>query len=427
MVPVVSGSQLQTDPSRPPVVLVVDDEPGISRIMVDAATEAGWVAHAAPDWRTAEAFVGDADLILLDLMMPDIDGVSALRALAAAKVRSRIVLVSGLDGRVLDSARRVAQMQNLDVVDVLRKPFRPAQLRDLLSKLAANPLRGPELIPGPPGSTATLDEIRRALARGEFLLHFQPQLRVADRAWVGLEALVRWSHPTLGLLRPEAFIPQVEISDLALPFTYAIVAQALEALAVIERDTGFKGRISVNVPPAALTNADFPDRILRLLTAAGTDSSRLTIEITETSIAVDPTLSLDIQTRLRMHGVRLSIDDFGTGHSSLERLHEAPFDEMKVDMVLVRNADRDASLRKIAEGAIALGRSLAMTVVAEGVEAEETLVWLARAGCDLAQGYGIGRPMSGADLRRWAAASGAAAAASADGLDFAPARRVATN
>jgi EAL domain-containing protein (putative c-di-GMP-specific phosphodiesterase class I) len=318
-------------------------------------------------------------------------------------------------------------MQNLDVVDVLRKPFRPAQLRDLLSGLAAHPMRGPELIPAPPGSTATLDEIRHALAKGEFALHFQPQLRVGDRAWVGVEALVRWSHPTLGLLRPEAFIPQVEVSDLALPFTYAIMAQALDALAAIERDTGFSGRLSVNVPPAALTIADFPDRVLRLLTAAGVDSSRLTIEITETSIAVDPTLSLDIQTRLRMHGVRLSIDDFGTGHSSLERLHEAPFDEMKIDMVLVRNADRDPSLRKIAEGAIALGRSLAMTVVAEGVEAEETLVWLARVGCDLAQGYGIGRPMGGAELRRWAAAHRAAASGHADGIDLAPARRVSTN
>ena len=423
----VAETQPQKSPARPPVVLVVDDEPGISRIMVDAATEAGWAAHAAPDWRTAEALVGDADLILLDLMMPGIDGVAALRALAAAKVRSRIVLVSGLDGRVLDSARRVARMQNLDVVDVLRKPFRPAQLRDLLSGLAAHPIRGPELIPAPPGSTATLDEIRHALAKGEFVLHFQPQLRVGDRAWVGVEALVRWSHPTLGLLRPEAFIPQVEVSDLALPFTYAIMAQALDALAAIERDTGFSGRLSVNVPPAALTIADFPDRVLRLLTAAGVDSSRLTIEITETSIAVDPTLSLDIQTRLRMHGVRLSIDDFGTGHSSLERLHEAPFDEMKIDMVLVRNADRDPSLRKIAEGAIALGRSLAMTVVAEGVEAEETLVWLARVGCDLAQGYGIGRPMGGAELRRWAAAHRAAASGRADGIDLAPARRVSTN
>ena len=150
----VAETQPQKSPARPPVVLVVDDEPGISRIMVDAATEAGWVAHAAPDWRTAEALVGDADLILLDLMMPGIDGVAALRALAAAKVRSRIVLVSGLDGRVLDSARRVARMQNLDVVDVLRKPFRPAQLRDLLRAIAVYAAGGQSALARLPSAAA---------------------------------------------------------------------------------------------------------------------------------------------------------------------------------------------------------------------------------------------------------------------------------
>ena len=203
---------------------------------------------------------------------------------------------------------------------------------------------------------------------------------------------------------------------MALPFTYAVIADALAALNRISRETGFTGGLAVNVPPTALTTADFPDHVLGLLSAAGIGNSRLTIEITETSIPADPTLSLDIQTRLRMRGIRLSIDDFGTGHSSLERLHVTPFDEMKIDMVLVRGADRDMSLRKIAESAIALGRNLSMTVVAEGVENAATLDWLARIGCDLAQGFHVAPPLRLEDLGGWAASRAATALpAPADG------------
>lgn len=384
-------------------VLIVDDEPGIAQTMADVATGLGCVARAVPDWKTAEAEAAAADVILLDLMMPDIDGVSALRALAAAGVQARIVLVSGVDSRVLDSARRVARMQNLDVVDVLRKPFRAAQLRAILSALATRPRIAQVPKGSAPRAHVTLDDIGRALERHEFFLMFQPQVRLPDLSWIGLEALARWQHPELGELRPDVFVPLIERSPQALPFTYAVIADALAALNRIAQETGFAGSLAVNVPPAALTTADFPDHVLRLLAAAGIDSSRLTIELTETSIPADATLSLDIETRLRMHGIRLSIDDFGTGHSSLERLHETPFDEMKIDMVLVREADHDPALRKIAESAIALGRDLSMTVVAEGVETATTLAWLSGIGCDIAQGYHVAGPLTLDELRCWAA------------------------
>lgn len=401
-------------------VLVVDDEPGIAQMMVDAAEDFGFQAHAVHDWRTAEAQAAQADVILLDLMMPGVDGVAALRDLAAAGVKSRIVLVSGLDRRVIDSARRVARMQHLDVVDVLRKPFRPIDLMAVLSGLAERPRDAGKVPAPPPGSTVGIDDIRRALSRGEFILDFQPQVRLADRRWVGLEALVRWHHPQKGRLRPDMFIPLIEGSDLALPFTYAMIAQSLAALRTISERAGFDGGLAVNVPPTALTTTDFPDRVLALLAEVGIEPSRLTIEITETSIPTDPTLSLDIQTRLRLHGVRLSIDDFGTGHSSLERLHEAPFDEMKIDMVLIRNADHDASLRKIAESVVALGRSLSMTVVAEGVESAATMDWLTSIGCDVAQGYLVAMPLNLDGVCEWAAAR---AAADADASDDVPADR----
>ena len=388
--------------ARAPVLLVVDDEPGIAAAMVETATQLGFAARAVHDWQSAAAQAATADVILLDLVMPGIDGVSALRALSAAGAKARIVLVSGLDSRVIDSARRVARMQKLEVVAALRKPFRPADLRGVLAGLIASPgVAAPVAAPSIPASLG-MDDLRRAVADDSIVLAFQPQFRLLDRAWVGIEALARLQHPHRGLLGPECFISAVEGSDLALPFTYAVIRRALVALASLTRDCGFAGRLAVNVPPSALTTADFPDRVLALLAEADISPARFTVEITETSIASNPTMSLDIQTRLRMHGIRLAIDDFGSGHSSLMRLHEAPFDEMKLDMALVTNAHRDAGLRKIVKNTVALGRSLAMTVVAEGVETQPILAWLAAVGCDIAQGYHLTRPMQLDPLRIWA-------------------------
>ncbi|MFM8681897.1 MAG: EAL domain-containing protein [Alphaproteobacteria bacterium] len=395
-----------------PRILVVDDDPGIASLIADAARDSGCVASTMHDLSAFDAATLSCDVIVLDLMMPGMDGVEALRALAAAGTRSRIVLVSGLEQRIIDSARRVAAMQGLDVAGVLRKPFRPADIRAALA--AALATQAPRVAGGGARSCeVTLADLDQAIARREFRVAFQPQLRLRDGAWVGVESLARWKHPAHGLLTPGAFIALAEGSDRALPFTYEVIARSLEALALVGRETGFEGSLSVNVPPAALTDHGFPDEVLRLIAGSGIAGDRLVMEITETSIPSDPALCLDIETRLRMRGVRLSIDDFGTGHSSLERLHDAPFDEMKIDMVLVRNAERDPGLRKIVESAVALGRSLSMTTVAEGVETAETLHWLAGIGCDMAQGFLVGRPMDPSALRAWAQARDARPGAAA--------------
>ena len=308
--------------------------------------------------------------------------------------------MSGMDRRMLKSARKVAAMQNLSVAGVLNKPFRPAELRELLTGIIATTTNSVDKKMRAPQVVVTVEDLARAIAHDELVIHYQPKLNLAEASWIGVEALVRWQHPVHGLLYPDAFIQIAEGSELALPFTYEVARKAVADCAVMIATMGFEGSLAINVPPSALTEPTVPERLLDILSGVGLDPSRLVVEITETSIPSGLALSLDIQTRMR--GIRLSIDDFGTGHSSMERLHEAPFDELKIDMMFVRGAEHEPALRMIAESAVTLGHSLGMVVAAEGVENAEALAWLTRIGCDYAQGYHISPPVLLNALGQWA-------------------------
>ena len=387
-------------PSKP-TALIIDDEPGLAGIALDVAIDCGYDARIVTGSATLDPAVTDCDVIVLDLLMPGMDGVEVLRHLAAGGSRAQIILMSGLDRRMLDSACKVAAMQHLCVVGVLQKPFRPANLRDLLvgalsstNNSAVKKVRASEI-------AVTVDDFARAISQDELVLHYQPKISLSDGRWIGVEALVRWRHPVHGLLFPDAFVHIAEDCELALPFTYEVARKAASECAVMTTTLAFDGSLAINVPPSALTEPTVPERLLDILSGAGFDPSRLVVEITETSIPSVQALSLDIQTRLRMRGIRLSIDDFGTGHASLERLHESPFDELKIDMMFVRGAEHDPALKLIAESALQLGHSLGMVVVAEGVENAETLAWLTRIGCDYAQGYHISRPVALDALGQW--------------------------
>jgi EAL domain-containing protein (putative c-di-GMP-specific phosphodiesterase class I) len=384
-----------------PTALIIDDEPGLAAMALDVAIDCGYDARILTS-NTLDPAAIDCDVIVLDLLMPGMDGVEVLRYLAAGGSRAQIILMSGMDKRMLDSARKVASMQHLCVAGVLHKPFRPADLRDLLAGIlfpsnnsAGKKVRASEIV-------VTVEDLARAISQDELVVHYQPKINLSDGRWIGVEALIRWQHPVHGLLFPDAFVHIAEGSELALPFTYEVARKAVSDCAVMMATMAFEGSLAINVPPSALTEPTVPERLLDILSGAGFDPSRLVVEITETSIPSVQALSLDILTRLRMRGIRLSIDDFGTGHSSLERLHDSPFDELKIDMMFVRGAEHDLTLKLITENAVTLGHSLGLKVVAEGVENAEALAWLTRIGCDHAQGYHISRPLALNALGQWA-------------------------
>lgn len=248
-------------------------------------------------------------------------------------------------------------------------------------------------------------ELRAALAQGQFLLHLQPKifLNGGDQtrgAPMGFEALVRWQHPEQGLIPPGRFIPVIEVSDLIHPFTLWVVDQAVACCARLQTIHPGVG-MAVNVSARNLLDGAFPRQVLDALRRHGLDPALLELEVTESAIMADPARALDSLHALHALGVRLSIDDFGTGYSSFAYLHRLPVDALKIDQSFVAGMAADADMRAIVRSIIEMSHTLGLTVIAEGIETRETLDLLWGMGCDVGQGYFIGRPAAESSAVAW--------------------------
>jgi diguanylate cyclase len=246
----------------------------------------------------------------------------------------------------------------------------------------------------------TLDELRQALDRGELTLHYQPKLDLGSGEVRGVEALVRWQHPTRGLLLPDAFLPLVEGAGMMHELTGVVLRQALDQAARWHA----RGRpltVAVNLSASALVDADLPAQVGDLLLERGLPATALQLEITEEFLMADRRRAVDILHGLRQRGVQIAVDDFGTGYSSLAYLRDLPIDELKLDRSFVLPMRDDTRAAALVASTIGLAHSLGLRMVAEGVEDEVTLLALTRQGCDQAQGYHLARPLPPAELDRW--------------------------
>jgi diguanylate cyclase (GGDEF)-like protein len=256
-----------------------------------------------------------------------------------------------------------------------------------------------------------LGDLRSGIANDQLVLHFQPKVDLRTRRTTGVEALVRWEHPTDGLLFPDSFMPEAERSDLIEPLTRWVLAAALEQQRQWS-DAGVDLTMAVNVSARSLTQGGtLPATVAKLTERWGIAPSRLILELTENAMIDD-----DAPGALAvLHGMgeRLAIDDFGTGHSSLLYLQRLPIDEIKVDRSFVLNLASEPGDATIVRSTIDLAHNLGLTVVAEGVEDEAALGMLVEYGCDVAQGYLFSRPQAADALTAWLAESpfGATAAA----------------
>jgi EAL domain-containing protein (putative c-di-GMP-specific phosphodiesterase class I) len=242
--------------------------------------------------------------------------------------------------------------------------------------------------------------LRAAIDNGELINFYQPKVSVATGDVLGVETLVRWRHPVDGIVFPDQFINVAEGGGLIDALTRVVFAGAIEQTK-IWRAAGLPLRVAVNVSMDNLASLDFLNFVAELTAEAGIAPQGIVLEVTETKLMQDTRAPLEILTRLRLKRFRLSIDDFGTGHSSLAQLRDIPFDELKIDQGFVHGAWADETLRAMYDASLSLARQLGMEVVAEGVEDRNDWELLRSTGCDMAQGNFMSRPMLPADLPGW--------------------------
>jgi diguanylate cyclase (GGDEF)-like protein len=247
---------------------------------------------------------------------------------------------------------------------------------------------------------ALAGRLRRGIADGELVVFYQPQIELSTGTVTGVEALLRWNYPGRGLVSPDEFIPVAERTELIRPLTSFVFTTAIAQAAAWQR-AGYALQVSVNLSPRNLGEDDLVESIAGLLALHGLAPSALAVELTETTVMASPGRAAEIMRRLRAIGVKISIDDFGTGHSSLAYLTTLPNDELKVDKSFIQAMSTDPNAETVVRAIVDLARSLKLDVVAEGVETDEDAEVLRKIGCATAQGYLFSRPLPANLVTAW--------------------------
>ncbi len=381
--------------------LVADDQPFVRHTIVRFLTKLGVkeVLEAEDGVQTLSAIEesdGPIDIIFCDLQMPGRDGIEILRDLSELNSAMAVVIISGEDVEVLQAAVKLADEQGLNVLGSLEKPATAEKVGDFMQQL----VKAPEKKFYRPSATVDENDLKAAVEDAQIIPYFQPKVSMDTREMVSVEALARWMHPEHGMISPGVFIPLAEQHDLIDAVTNTMLQQAVAQCVEWEAE-GLSIQLAINLSVNSLEQLDLPEHLVSLIEAAGFTPEQIVLEVTESRISDNPTALLDIATRLRLKRFSLSIDDFGTGFSSLQQLQRLPFTELKVDQAFVTGAAEDKTARSILESSIDLAQKLGMKIVVEGIETQADWDLVASLGCDLAQGYFIARPMAGEDVIAW--------------------------
>lgn len=383
-------SQVETN-----LLLAFDDELDFLDLIEQVATGVGFQVLTA---RTSAEFFDQLarrrpSLVVLDLQLPGMDGVEVIRNLARLATDTGVLLVSGMDQRVLVSARQVGESLGLKMLGVLQKPILIEDLEALLQTQLDSEAR------------LRADDLRRGIDEMELVVHYLPKLVREGDTWQlrCAEALVRWQHPRLGLLYPGQFLALAEGNEMIVAITDFVLSDAVRQ-AGLWREQGLALGVAVNLSPRLVRDVGFPDRLIRLLREYDLPPELLTIEVTEASSLHDVELVTDVFTRLRVKGIGLSLDDFGTGTSSITQLYRMPFTELKIDRSLVSELPHTQAAATVVTAIVELAHRLSLAVCAEGIETEDQFRFMDAAGCESLQGQLISKAVPAAELEALAKA-----------------------
>ena len=383
--------------------LVVEDHPFQRRMLLKTLRNLGAVhVQEAVDGHSAlEIFRSSpqpVDIIISDLDMPGMDGIEFLRHLGESRKPVAVVLVSAVERSVLASVETMAAAYGITLLGALQKPIAAGNLeRLILAHRPATPDSGERAEP----AAYPIEQIAAALENGEFEPYFQPKVDLATREVRGFEALARWRHPQAGLLAPDRFIERMERHALIDGLTWQMLDQSAAACCKW-RESGLDICVSINLSVATLADVTFADRAADLVRQRKLDPRNVILELTESAaVAADAGHVLENLSRLRLKGFGLSIDDYGTGYSSIQQLNRVPFTELKIDRSFLQMTPGDDSRLIILRSSLDMARNLNMVTVAEGIETQQDWDLLRNLGCDLGQGYFIGRPMAATAVPAW--------------------------
>ncbi|TPG79608.1 EAL domain-containing response regulator [Pseudomonas arsenicoxydans] len=338
---------------------------------------------------------GSVDVALCDLHTANMDGLNFLQEIARSGKVNAVILTSTLDPAVKRTIRQLVTLMGLQVLADISKPLSSELLKSILFQHMKNRNAELPLLTSEP--VITQQDVHKALENQEFEAYFQPKFDLNSGAIQSAEVLARWIHPTLGALSPAIFLPTIKHLGLIDRLLDALLHQGL-ALQHKAHEQGYSLNVAFNLEASQLADRDFWARIKALLATQKAHGSGLTFELTERSTLEMSSTTLENLVRLRMLGCRLSIDDFGSGYSSLQRLYQLPFNEIKLDSEFVRALKDEPHRQAAITSTLTLGKALGMSVVIEGVETEEQRQMLIELGCSMGQGYLCARPMPAYDF-----------------------------
>lgn len=375
--------------SKTNLLLAVDDEKDFLDLVAQLAEGVGYEVITADSAATFREQLTQhrPSLVLLDLQLPGMDGVEALRHLARLGVEGGIVLASGMDQRVLASARQLGESLGLKMLGTLQKP---ALLEDIEAVLTRHFGQAASLRP---------NDLRNAVEEMELVVHYQPRLERRGNEWCvgGAEALVRWQHPTLGLIYPKDFLHLADDHSMTMAIADFVLTDAIRQVGHW-RARGMNLHVAVNLAPRLVKDLEFPDRLGRILNEFNVSASQLVLDVVEDASRQDADIAMDIYTRLRVKGVGLALDDFGIGTSSLTHLYKMPFSEVKIDQALIGALPQSRTSATVVRAIVQLAHGLSLAACAEGVESALAFDLLDECGCDRVQGDFVGKPVPASEF-----------------------------